>query len=181
MKAKNLVIALALWKDDDDFVLGALRNIQLANIFFPKWTVRILIPKNIPKPKIELSVKENMIRKMKFLGADIVYIDMKAVKIPVCLISSLIADEKSITHFIIRDVRHRLSNCDAYEVSDFITSNKVIHSVKINNMYKGSNNKNTTILPELWEASRHKLMSKLGANTMQQFIQVVIGFNRNRT
>jgi hypothetical protein len=165
---------LALWKDDVDFVHGALRNIQLANIFFPKWTVRVLIPKNIPKPNLELSMKENMLRKMKVLGAQIVYIDIKAVKIPVNLISSLIADEKSVTHFIIRDVRHRLSICDVYEVKDFIASAKVIHSVKTNNLYKSSDNKNTTILPELWEASRHKLLSKLGVKTMKQFIQVIL-------
>ena len=173
-KAKNLAISLGLWKDNVDFVHGALRNIQLANIFFPKWTVRVLIPKNTPKPKVEVSIKENVIQKMKVPGAEIVYIDMKAVKIPVSLISSLIADDKSVTHFMVRDVRHRLSNCDAYEVSDFLTSAKVIHSVKTNNTYHSSNNKNTTILPELWEASRIKLLSKLGVKTMAQFIQVIV-------
>ena len=119
-----MAIALAIWKDDISFVYDALRNIQLANILFPKWTVRVLIPKNIPNKNSELSIKENILHKMKSLGAEIIYIDIKATRIPVSLISSLIADENNVIHFMIRDARYRLSDCDVDETRDFITSLK---------------------------------------------------------
>ena len=74
-------IGFSLWKNDRDFIYGALRNIQLANLFFPDWFVRVFIPINIPNED-ELLISENVIRKMKSLGADVVYVNLKNAKIP---------------------------------------------------------------------------------------------------
>ena len=123
---------------------------------------------------VELSIKKNIIQKMTNLGAEIVYIDMKDTNIPLTLISSLIADEKSVKHFMIRDVRNRLSICDVYEVNDFINSTMAIRWVNTDSAYKISNNKNTATLLDMWDASTARLMSRIAAKTMKQFIQVVM-------
>lgn len=101
-------------------------------------------------------IKENVLRKMKSLGADIVYVDLSNTRIHPSLINTLIADDEDLTHFIIRDVRHRLSKCDADEVNEFINSDKSIH-------FKGT---------QMWEANRQKIITHLGGKKMEKFIQV---------
>jgi len=166
LKEGHLVIGMSLWRDDINFIYGALRNIQLANIFFPEWNVRVLIPKNIPNGE-QLQINENMIQKMKFLGAAIIYVDMKSIKVPLSWISSLILDDNNIKYCMIRDVRHRLNECDAVEINDFIHSNKTI---QIPNYLDKKNN--MTIVQGSWEANIQQLKELLGGKTMQQFIQV---------
>ena len=94
LKSEQLVIGMSLWRDDINFIYGALRNIQLANVFLPNWKVRVFIPINIPNMS-NLHIKENIIQKMKLLGADVVYIDIKSVMIPLSWISSLIVDDNA--------------------------------------------------------------------------------------
>ena len=87
LKAKNYGIGMTLSEDDKNSVYGALRNIQLANLFLPKWKVYIYIPKNIPN-RTELVIKDNIKQKMIQLGADIVYVDLKTVIIPATLLQT---------------------------------------------------------------------------------------------
>ena len=167
LKSRNYGIGMTLSKDDKDSVYGALRNIQLANLFLPKWKVYIYIPKNIPN-RTELGIKDNLKQKMTKLGADIIYIDLKTVIIPVTLINTLIADNENITHFLVRDARHRLSGCDAKVAQDFITSDKSIHYLK----YQEHTNKTKIVLPGKWEGNRKKLATYLKGKSMRQYIQV---------
>ena len=167
-KLKNLAIGISLWKDDKDFLYGALRQIQLANIFFPRWRLRLFIPINIPNRK-NLLVPENLIMKMKSLGAEISYVDMKDINIPLNLISLLILEEKEIEYFIIREARQRFSECDLEEFNNFVTSNKSAHYIK------SSNNKTQLFLSEMWEGNSQKLRTKLNFNQTsgKQFVQVI--------
>ena len=157
MRKRSYGIGLSLWKNDRDFIYGTLRNIQLANVFFTNWFIRVFIPINIPNED-ELLIGENVIRKMISFGADVVYVDLKNASIPPSLISTLIADDEDVTHFIIRNVRHRLSKCDADEVNEFINSDKSIH-------YKDT---------QMWAGNRQKLSARLGGKEMKKFIQVCI-------
>ena len=129
--------------------------------------MRVYIPVNLPN-KDELFVEKNIIQKMKSLGADIVYIDLKQIFVPLHLIASLIADEENITHFMIRDARHRLNECDVKDTNDFMKANKSIHFVKYDKNYNGMN-----ILPYMWGANRQKLMKSIGRSSMMKFIQVI--------
>ena len=72
MKTKKYGIGMTLSKDDKNSVYGALRNIQLANLFLPKWKVYIYIPTNIPntralviedriKQEIQIEVPDNIV------------------------------------------------------------------------------------------------------------------------
>ena len=165
LKKRSNGIGFSLWKNDRDFIYGTLRNIQLANIFFPDWFVRVYIPINIPSNtpyhnEDELLISENVIRKMKSLGADVVYVNLNVVQIPSSFISALIADDQDVTHFIIGNVRHRLSKCDADGADAFIKSNKAVH-------FKDA---------QMWSGNRPKIITHLGGKDIKEFIQVCIQF-----
>ena len=167
-KLQSLAIGISLWKDDKDFLYGALRQIQLANIFFPRWRLRVFIPINIPNRK-KLLIPENLMLKMKSLGAEMSYVDMKDLNIPLNLISLLILEDKQIEYFIIREARQRLSQCDVEEFNNFVVSNKSAHCIK------SSINKTQLFLSEMWEGNSQKLRAKLNANQTlgQQFVLVI--------
>ena len=167
-KMKNLTICFSLWRDDNDFLNGAIRNIQLANLYFPHWTTYIFIPTNMSNGK-ELHIRKNMILKMKSLGAMIVYLDTKLVEdVPINVISLLIADDENVTNFFIKDLRYRLSECDYIAMDKFFHSNKTISLFQSHH-----HKKNTTfVFPEMLAANRMKLMERLKGKSMKQFIQV---------
>ena len=168
-KMNNLAICFSLWRDDIEFLFGAIRNIQLANLFFPHWTTYIFIPINMTTDK-ELHIRKNMIQKMKSLGALIVYIDTKTVEdFPINLISFLIADNENVTSFIIKDLRYRLSECDLIAMDAFFHSNKTL------SLFQSlDRKKNTTfVFPEMLAANRMKFMTWLKGKSMKQFIQVI--------
>ena len=169
IKTRAYGIGMTLSKDDKNSVYGALRNIQLANLFLPKWKVYIYIPTNIPNTRA-LVIEDRIKQKMIKLGAAIVYIDLKKVMIPVTLINTLIADNKHITHFLIRDVRHRLSDCDARVAQNFLASDKSIHYFRYQ---EGKGQTEIKLLPGKWEGNRKKLTIYLKGKTMQQYIQVL--------
>lgn len=106
---------------------------------------------------------------MKSLGALIEYIDMKEIEnVPIHLISSLIVDDESVTHFLIRDARYRLSECDVVAMDEFIISDKSFSFFQ-----SPAKNKNKTfVFPEMWGGNRAKIKSFLEGNTMRNFIQV---------
>ena len=167
MKDDTYGIGIALWKDDIDFVYGALRNVQLANIWFPKWKVRVYIPVNIPTPGKELFVKQNVIEKMKSLGASIKHIDLKEAQIPAHLIGHLIIDDADIENVIIRDPRHRLGECDADQMDTFIHSNNSIQFFE----YK-SDLDDYVVRPEMLYGKRGGIIDNLSGHSIRNVIQV---------
>ena len=167
-KSKSLAIGISLWKDDKDFLYGTLRQIQLANIFFPRWRLRVFIPINIPNRK-KLLIPENLMMKMKSLGAEMSYVDMNDINIPLNLISLLILEDKEIKYFIIREARQRFSQCDFEEFNNFVVSNASAHCIK------SSNNKTQLFFSEMWEGNLQRLRTKLNANQTlgKQFVLVI--------
>ena len=125
------MIALSLWKDDKNHIYDALRNIQLANLFFPAWVVRIYIPINAPNNHT-LTLPANFLNKMKFLGAEVQYINLSNINLPAHLISSLVVDDPNISYFMIRDIRDRLSESDTHQFTHFQSTNKSINFAKCN-------------------------------------------------
>ena len=168
-KEKNLAISFSLWRDDIEFLYGAIRNIQLANLFFPHWATYIFIPTQTSTDK-ELHIRKNMILKMISLGALIVYIDTKVVEdVPINLISLLIADYENVTNFLIKDIRYGLSECDLIAMDEFLHSNKTLSLFQSHDHKKNA----TFVFPEMLAAYRMKLMKWLKGKSMKQFIQVV--------
>ena len=155
-----------MWKDDIDFVYGALRNVQLANVWFPNWKVRIYIPVNIPTPGKELFIKQNVIEKMKSLGASIKHIDLKEAQIPAHLIGHLIIDDTDVENFIIRDPRHRLGECDAHQMDTFIHSNNSIQ------FFEYKSDFTNVVHPEMLYGKRGGIIDNLSGNSIRNFIQV---------
>ena len=105
---------------------------------------------------------------MKSLGAEMSYVDMKDINVPLNLISLLILEDREIEYFIIREARQRLSECDFEEFNNFVVSNTSAHYIK------SSNNKTQLFLSEMWEGNSQKLRTKLNADQIldKQFILV---------
>ena len=108
---------------------------------------------------------------MKSLGAWVVYIDMKeAENIPTRQISSLIADVENVTHFMIRDVRYRLSECDMIAMNEFIKTEKSFSFFQ--SQFKNKNE--TFVFAEMWAGNRAKINALFEGNSMKNFIQVCL-------
>ena len=157
-KANDRVIALSLWKDDKNYIYDALRNIQLANLFFPAWGVRIYIPINAPNNHT-LTLPANILDKMNILGAEVQYIDLSNIKLPAHLISSLVVDDPNISYFMIRDIRDRLSESDTHQFTHFQSSNRST------NFAKCSDSRN-------WGGKREFLLARWPGFDMKTFIRV---------
>ena len=163
------MIGLSLWKDEVDFTYGALRNVQLAALFFPKWTVRIFIPKTTGASVI--NIPKNIVLKMEDLGAEVVYIaDADRLQIPLSLLSTFVSDDiEAVDYFILRDVRHRLSKRDADAVREWMASDQAVHCIRDHSRHTGNT---TKIVSELWGANTRKLNIHLNKKKIIQFIQV---------
>ena len=122
-------------------------------------------------PQKVLQINKNILAKMKSLGALIVYIDMKEVKnIPTRQISFLIADVETVTHFMIRDVRYRLSECDMIAMNEFIKTEKSFSFFQ--SQFKNKNE--TFVFAEMWAGNRAKINALFEGNSMKNFIQVCL-------
>ena len=157
------IIALSLWNNDKNFTFGALRNVQLASLFYPTWKVRIFIP-HPTQSLTNISIPNNIILKLNELGAEVVYVGVKGVQIPLNLVSTLVADDHSRSYFIIRDVRNRLSQRDANAVSEWIASNKAVHCIRDLPIHR-----NVDIVSGLWGANIQQLHILLDKRKMSHF------------
>ena len=156
------VIGFSLWNGEKDYIYGALRNVQLAALYFPGWKVKIFLGKQNKNGK-NVYIPDNVVKKIKVLGADITYIDSTEVNVPKALWNVLLADESSVENFIIRDVRHRLSRSDADVVKEWLFSGRSFHCIR---------DHRAQIVPEWWGANRRKLKKYLGNIEMKEFIKV---------
>jgi hypothetical protein len=109
-------------------LLGAIRNCQLRKIHFPEWRIRIYMRN--PNTYMEQAVPERIRRKLKILGAEIVYIDDRLKDVPEVFWSFLVVDDTNVDRFIIRRPRSRLNGMDALLVGDWVRSQKVMHCIR---------------------------------------------------
>ena len=122
---------MSLWGSDPKYTFGAVRNAQLAPVYFPGWTLRVYVeetrenrpPRYQPTPK-------RIISKLVSLGAEVVYVNTDEVPTAPMLWRFLVADDMSLECFIVRDADARLQDRDAAAVSDWLRSNKPFHCVR---------------------------------------------------
>ena len=160
------MIGFSLCKNDRDDIYGILRNIQLAKIFFASWNIRIYIPKNLLVQGHRF-VRNNWLTKMKSLGAEIHFVDLKDVKVPPHLISSLLLDDSNISHFIIREPRDRLEECDFIHYNNFMLTNKTLYIRKSSTDFDSQ-----SFILRNWGGRRKNLLTYLGGIAMKVFFEV---------
>ena len=100
---------MSLYGRDPLYTYGAIRNLQLHRCFLPDWTIRIytLQPSDdLPK---HLAVPQPVLDKLTVLGAELVYLNSSYINVEPRLWRFLVADDVSVTHFLIRETHARLN------------------------------------------------------------------------
>lgn len=116
-------ISFGLYGTDPKYTQGAVRNAELAPIYFPGWKLRYYVRDDVPKPIID---------KLKsFAHVEVVHgqddIDGAAAGM---FWRFTIADDKQVDRFIVRDVDSRLNARDRFAVQEWIDSGRGVHIIR---------------------------------------------------
>ncbi|KAK2156411.1 hypothetical protein LSH36_214g03024 [Paralvinella palmiformis] len=102
------VIAMSLYGSSPKYIEGAIRNAQLARIFFTDWSLRFYVLH--PNTTDTGHVRYDVIRTLHDLGAQIRYVpDDIRVDIPPMMWRHLVAKDPEVDVFLIQDSDSRLS------------------------------------------------------------------------
>lgn len=111
---KNKVIAFSLAGQNPTHTYGAIRNLQLWPVIFPTWRIRVyildqIISTNHINISRDLLVPQQVINKLRLLGADIVFLNSSYINTPYCLWKYLVADDPQVRYFMVRNSDRRIS------------------------------------------------------------------------
>ncbi len=118
------LITFSLWGDDPKYCEGALRNVELAEQFYPGWTLRFYIADSVPKHyedtlcQINSGVEIEQYPMPEGMGG---WKGMFARFLP--------ASEDNVEAFISRDCDSRLGEREAVAVQEWMNSPKLVHSM----------------------------------------------------
>lgn len=118
------VISFGLYGNNPKYVAGALRNVELQPKYFPGWICRFYhddsVPSHILKELRELNAElVNMAGASQFSGS-----------VAGTFWRFLVADDKTVDRFIIRDSDSRLNPRDALCVAEWVSSGAWVHSIR---------------------------------------------------
>jgi len=122
------IISFSLWGDDPKYNIGAVKNCQLAEIYYPDWICRFYIAENTPKETINtLKSKQNAeVIETKDFG------NWKST-----IKRFFPFSEENVNLFISRDCDSRISSREAAAVNAWMNSDKKFHIMK-DHPYHGS-------------------------------------------
>jgi len=157
------VIAMSLFGKNAKYSWGAIRNAQLAPIFFPGWKLRIYVTSRRSKAADVKSwlVPKRILNKLKQLGAELAYVTTKS--IPPFFWRYLVVDDSGVDYFIVRNADSHLSERDASVVSDWLqrqTSNESLNALHC--IRDHPNHAKMAIVDGLWGGNRNALRRLLG-------------------
>lgn len=118
------VISMGLYGSRDKYTVGAIRNAELVDAFFPSWTLRVYADRN--------TVPNATIVDLQKRGADVklVQSNRHTGAAAGMFWRFLVADDPSVDRFIVRDSDSRLNRRDAFAVLDWVRSGKPAHSLR---------------------------------------------------
>ena len=127
--AEVRVISFGLYGSIEKYTLGAIRNTELAKIYFPGWTCRFYCTSDVPKGVIE-TLSRN--------GAEIVSVPDGEGYISGMFWRFLVAVDAKVDRFIVRDVDSRLNSREAMAVHEWIESGYEVHLMRdhVNHCYE---------------------------------------------
>ena len=97
------VISFGLYGGKEKYTLGAVRNAELAKVYFPGWTCRFYCTSDVPKEIVE---------KLKSLGSEIESIPSGMGYSSGMFWRFMVAEDPEVDRYIIRDVDSRLNARD---------------------------------------------------------------------
>ncbi|KAL0480525.1 hypothetical protein AKO1_002329 [Acrasis kona] len=146
------VISFGLYGTNPKYTVGAVRNVQIAKYIYPDWVCRFYVDLTVPPEIIDALKKE---------GAQIIVVesDIKG-KIAGMFWRFLVADDRSVDRYIVRDTDSRLSLRESTAVNEWIKSGENFHIMK-DHPYHGSHK----ILGGLWGGTKNGIGASLAKFT----------------
>jgi len=115
------VISFGLYGSTEKYTIGAIRNTELAKIYFPGWTCRFYCTSDVPKEVIDTLTRN---------GAEIVSVPDGEGYISGMFWRFLVAVDSKVDRFIVRDVDSRLNSREAMAVHEWIESGYEVHLMR---------------------------------------------------
>jgi hypothetical protein len=144
MEMKN-VIAYSLWGEHPMYWNGALKNIELANKYFPKWICRFYIDKNS---------RQDLIDTIKGDNVEVVLVESKD-SFHGMFWRFWAAEDSEVDIFLSRDCDSRFSDREIAAINEWLSSDKDFHIMRDHPYHTVS------ILGGMW-GCRNGLMRELG-------------------
>ena len=120
-KIEKRVISFSLYGSNPKYTFGALRNVELAKIFYKSWIVRIYYDHSVPK---------EIIKKLEFYPK-VELIDVSNENIQGGMFwRFLVLNDKTVNRYMIRDIDSRLGDREANAVKEWLKSNKAAHVLR---------------------------------------------------
>jgi hypothetical protein len=115
------IIGFSLWGDNPKYTIGAIKNIELASVYYPEWECKIYINSSVP---------DNIVNMLKtFPNAEIIWMDNDS-SWSNTFWRFQCADGDDI--FISRDTDSRISYREKKAVDEWLTSDKDFHIMRDN-------------------------------------------------
>lgn len=118
---KKKLITFSLWGDNPKYVIGALKNVELAKILYPDWICRFYVGKSVPKQILNILNKNE--------NVEIVEMDENG-NWSGMFWRFYPASEDDVDIMISRDCDSRLSQREKSAVDEWINSDKGFHIMR---------------------------------------------------
>jgi protein O-GlcNAc transferase len=116
------IISFSLWGDNPKYVVGAIRNAELAEKLYPDWKCRFYVGQHTGCPsELQFLCQKSNVEYVKMPEGMEGWKGMYARFLP--------ASEDDVDVFISRDCDSRLSAREASAVQEWLWSNKLVHSM----------------------------------------------------
>jgi len=176
-----MVIAVSVASTELSELWGVVRNAQLIPVYFPGWTLRIYMKKQVDAVADagSASVRAKVISRLLALGADIVYVDTAMTRIAAKWWSYMVADDIHVDYALVRKPNSRLGECDAMAVKDWIelcekSPRLAVHCVR-DNAYQGTR----PMIHGLWGTRPRVLQRVLGGRSLSSLIHQFVNDSAN--
>eukprot|EP01041_Mallomonas_annulata_P007902 gene7902-16175_t len=115
------VISFGLYGSKDKYTIGAVKNAELAKVYFPDWVCRYYITSDVP-PAI--------VTRLKDLGAELENVPPGMGYASGMFWRFMVGADSSVDRYIVRDVDSRLNARDRVAVEEWVTSKYAVHILR---------------------------------------------------
>jgi hypothetical protein len=115
------VISYGLYGGKPKYTTGAIRNVEMAKIYFPGWICRFYVTSDVP---------EDILSSLKALGAEIESIPSGMGYTSGMFWRFMVAEDETVDRYIIRDADSRPNARDRFAVESWIESKYAIHILR---------------------------------------------------
>lgn len=120
-KNEKWVISMGLYGSKPKYTDGAIRNVELARVYFPHWVCRFYVTTDVP---------ETVLQRLGDMGAEIVKIPKDQGYISGMFWRFLVASDERVDRYIVRDVDSRPNARDRMAVEEWIQSSYPVHIIR---------------------------------------------------